>query len=372
MADIKDKWQFAFVLPNLSIKQAIDSQYVAIVPSNDQRVQNIVTKYPILRYLVDGFSDQFKRKVTPNLLIFNTDIPLKSLKSGALIDFRNIFAICCIVTAWQNFLIRGQWFVYGQYSEYFSLYPIMPTQDYKYLTIQSPAVIGLDNPKSFSGQTNPALAGPAYTIECDSYIFTPLIQAWEKRYINGSLSDLNTNILFRSLQVACQACAIPDTNYPSIYDYGARLAQWVSAFEILARSKSKNVGQIDVLNLISLFPSVSKHISNKRYVIFESKAKGAIRGNLPQKLCHLIYEARNDFIHGNPVSSKNIYPWHNKKTYPLNFFAPLLYKLMIICFLGIYPTKSIYEIARDDFEQFKSISGLEKALLKSTSDISQE
>jgi hypothetical protein len=372
MADIKDKWQFAFVLPNLSIKQAIDSQYVAIVPSNDQRAQNIITKYPILRYLVDGFSDQFKRTVTPNLLIFNTDIPLKSLKSGALIDFRNICAICCTITAWQNYLIRGQWFTKGQYSEYFSLYPIIPTNDYEYFTIQSPAVLGIDRPKLFSGQTAPELAGPAYDIECDPYIFTPLIQIWEKRYINGRLSDQNTNILFRSLQVACQACAIPDTNYPSIYDYGVRLAQWVSAFEILARPKNKNVRQIDTLNLINQFTLESKRLRNKRYVIFKINKKGALRGTLPQKLCHFVYEARNDFLHGNPVSSKHIYPWHNTKTYPLNFFAPLLYKLMLICFLKIYPTKSIYEIASDDFEQFKSIRGLEEALLKSTSDVSQE
>jgi hypothetical protein len=372
MTDREIEWQFAFVLPNLAIKKAIDSQYVAIVPSKDQRVQNMISQYPILRYLVDGFSDQFKRVTTPSLLIFNTDIPPKSLESGALIDFRNILAICCVVTAWQNYLLRGQWFVKGQYSEYFSVYPIIPTRDHKYFMIQSPAVRGLDDPKLFGGQTAPELAGPAYDIECDPYIFTPLVQAWEKRYINGRLADLNTNILFRSLQVACQACAIPDTNYPSIYDYGARLAQWVSAFEILARPRNKNVGQIDVLNLINRFPLPSKRLSDRRYVILERRRRGKIRGTLPQKLCHLIYEARNDFLHGNPVSSKHIFPWYNTKTYPLNFFAPLLFKLMLICFLGIYPTKSIYEIANEDFEQFASIRGLEDAMLKSTSDIPQK
>jgi len=120
MTNVKDKWQFGFMLPNLSVKQAVGNQYVVIAPRNDQRIKDLVNKYPILQHLVDGFTDQFKRTITPNLLIFNTEIPLKSLKSGALIDFRNIFAICCIVTAWQNFLIRGQWFIHSQYNRVYS------------------------------------------------------------------------------------------------------------------------------------------------------------------------------------------------------------------------------------------------------------
>lgn len=55
MADIKDKWQFAFILPNLSIKHAIGNQYVTIAPSNDQRIKNLIQKYPVLQCLVDGF-----------------------------------------------------------------------------------------------------------------------------------------------------------------------------------------------------------------------------------------------------------------------------------------------------------------------------
>ena len=99
--------------------------------------------------------------------------------------------------------------------------------------------------------------------------------------------------------------------------------------------------------------------------------KGDIRGTLFQKLCHQIYDARHDFLHGNPVSYKNIYPWQNPKRYPLNYFAPLIYKLILICFLGIYPSSGIHNLtAAGDFEIYRSIRGLEDALIKSTVDIS--
>ena len=35
---------------------------------------------------------------------------------------------------------------------------------------------------------------------------------------------------------------------------------------------------------------------------------------------------------------------------------------MLICFLGIYPGKSVYELPDNDFEQFKSILGIEDSL----------
>ena len=297
-------------------------------------------------------------------------MPLKNIRSGALIDFRNLIAICCILNAWQAYLLRGQWFTLGQYSEYFSLYPIVPNDSNKYLVIFSPAVHGIDLPSQFSGQTIPELGGPAYEIEHDPYIFSSLINEWERKHIRGRLLEPRINILFRSLNVAVQASSIPDTNWGSIFDYGARLMQWVSAFEILARpSINQNVSKENVLNLIGRFPFSCKNLKYKRYIV--SKRNSIVRrGNLSQCLCHQIYKARHDFTHGNPVTSKSVFPWYKTQRYPLNYFAPLIYKILLICYLGIHPNKSIYEIANLPYEQFKSIRGLEGALIKSTSDIS--
>ena len=65
MVNVSEKWQFGYILPNLSIKKAIDSQYAAIAPVNDSRVQGMVNNYPVIKNLTNGFSDQFNRKVSP-------------------------------------------------------------------------------------------------------------------------------------------------------------------------------------------------------------------------------------------------------------------------------------------------------------------
>ena len=54
MVDFDNEWQFAYILPNLSIKQAIGNEYVAISPSNDQRIQNTIQKYPIIYQFVNS------------------------------------------------------------------------------------------------------------------------------------------------------------------------------------------------------------------------------------------------------------------------------------------------------------------------------
>lgn len=363
MVENKTQWNFGFLLPNLSISDSIGSEYVTITHSNDPRVKTMIKHFPSIKYLLEGITDQFSRKVHPSLLIFSKEIPEKSISNNAIIDFRNMFAISCIVNAWKRFLIQGQWFINGQYSEYFRLYPIIPRITDNFFTIISPAVLGLDEPENFHGQTDAQLAGPAHNIRCDTYLFDSLNKAWEERHINGMFSDMKTTILFRSLQTAFQASSMPNTNYQSIYDYGATLSQWVSAFEILAHSVNQNVGFRDVLNLIGCFPSQFKQLTQKIYnVDYYRSTRTIIRGTLPQKLYRQIYDARNDFIHGNQVSIKHLFPWYDKKRHPLYYFAPLLYEIALICFLEIYPKEDIYTLP---FEIFSNIRILEDGLLKS-------
>lgn len=361
MTNKRNQWRFGFLLPNLSIKEPVDTEYISIAPSNDPRVQTLVTKQPVIDKLVNSFTDQFSRKVKPSLLIFRNDIPDISLANNALVDFRNIFAITCIISAWQNYLIRRQWFIGGQYSEYYDFYPIVPRTTDNYLSIISPAVLGIDDPQLFSGQTAPELAGPTYNIECDTYLFDPLITIWKERYVHVKLSDLKSIALFRSLQIAFQACTIPRTNYTSIYDYGARISQWVSAFEILAHPNNQRVGLKNVQKILGRFPSQSRQLTRRLYTIYKDN-QGITRGTLPQKLYYQIYKARNDFIHGNPVSTKHLFPWYNSNKPPLNYFTPLLYKVILICLLDIYPNSNIYS---QPFEILKSIIGLENSLLSS-------
>jgi hypothetical protein len=46
-----------------------------------------------------------------------------------------------------------------------------------------------------------------------------------------------------------------------------------------------------------------------------------------------IYRARNDFLHGNPVSRERLFPFKNDKRPPLPHLAPLIYKTALLGFL---------------------------------------
>ena len=366
MSNIEDEWLFVHVLPNLSIRQAIGNEYVAIVPPNDPRIESLIQKHPNLQYFISRFADQFRRPVIPSVLIVRNGIPRTVLESDALISFRNIFAICYVVATWQDFLNRGWWLGATGYSDYFAIYPISPDKDYKCFITISPAMNGLDMPNEFSGQTAPELNGQVHDPQYDHLMFDTLMLEWEKRYIKGKLTNWRTTILFRSLQLAYQASAIPMSNKSTIYDYGSSLALWVSAFEVLVHPKSEQSGLSKVLGLLEQGPLHSRQLCSKSYSITRDSKGNKQRVTLPQKLYHQIYKARNDFLHGNPVTVKHLYPWNKTKRNPLNHFAPLLYKLALISFLHIYYYNG--NIADLPFEQYRSIRGLEEGLAKSTVD----
>ena len=57
------------------------------------------------------------------------------------------------------------------------------------------------------------------------------------------------------------------------------------------------------------------------------------RVNLVQKLYKELYDTRNDFLHGNPVKPKRLYPFRNKNVPHIIRFAPLIYKIALLSFL---------------------------------------
>ena len=355
----EEQWKFGFLLPNISVNQAVGNDNVVLTHINDKRVQLLIQKQPSLQYLVKGFSDQYKRPVTPSILIIREE--QLHTKSGivAVIDFRNILAICCIITTWKNFLNRGQHIPPSAgFSDYFDIYPIQPHKFNEYLITLSPAVRGLDSAKDFSGQTKPEIVGQVYDPKYEPIMFQALMNEWEDQHINHKSSNWRKTALFRSLQIAYQACAMPISNYETIYDYGSSLALWVSAFEILAHPQTGKVQRSDVLSLLADIPLRSNKLTNRLYTI--SLGKNKCRVNLPQKLYSQIYDSRNNFLHGEPVKIKNLFPWGKTGRYGLHFFIPLIYNLALISHLCI---SDLY--TSEYFEQ----RIIEEALLKSTIDL---
>jgi hypothetical protein len=51
------------------------------------------------------------------------------------------------------------------------------------------------------------------------------------------------------------------------------------------------------------------------------------------KLYKELYDARNDFLHGNPVKVSRLFPFNDRRRPLLNLVAPLIYKVLLMCYL---------------------------------------
>ena len=101
-------WIFIFTLHNLSVNEPIGNDFISIVPKTDSRIRTLISKYDALKYITNRFSDHFKRKVDPAVLIVNKKAPKRVLQNDALAAFRNIIAIINITESWQRFLSSGR------------------------------------------------------------------------------------------------------------------------------------------------------------------------------------------------------------------------------------------------------------------------
>ncbi|PCJ69264.1 MAG: hypothetical protein COA62_11595 [Rhodobiaceae bacterium] len=210
----------------------------------------------------------------------------------------------------------------------------------------------------FQGQSAPALGPNSVT---DSNIDTPLrdtlLDRWQTRFLhnNPQWEDL---ALFRSLNMANQACLMPAGPEMTTYDVGRSIALWVSAFEILAHpgangKSNKNV----VCELLGRTP----WLTNSR----ESKPK-------TERACEIykrIDNARNKFLHGNEITDETLS--FRGTDHNLFRLAAPLYRMALTSFLSLQfqapaPSKddtTALGIEMSDSVEFKSNQKIyEKAL----------
>lgn len=324
-------WKYILALHNLPIVEPIGNEFIKIVPFDDSLVVQMRKDTESFDLFVKSFIDQFKRPSKPSFLFFNSsEDPTLEL----LVSFRNALAISSVTKAWGNYIGHGRQGEHYKYSDYFDFYPYSLTKDKKYLYSNTPSTMSLDDPKKFLGQTAPGIAKASEKKDFyDEEIFNALLDRWCEYFVQNKKRKWSLIALFRSLEMAYRASALPYGNNGTIHDYGANICLWVSAFEILLHPGTNSVGYKDVLSLLEKYKSHINRIGYKRYRAKLGKKTVAL--TLVQKTYYEMHVARNNFLHGNPVSFKDLFPASNT-TYPiLNFCAPLLYKCALEVFLGI-------------------------------------
>ena len=328
-----EKLKVFAVLPNLCIEKPIETKFVGLLPDTDPRVVEIARRDPAVSALMNGFSDRSGEKCRVSAMVIHDDAPDSVKNINALVSFRNIIAISCVLYGWQHTI--GSLNTHGTlYSDYFDFYPFAPTRDGKDILHMGHALNSFDSPDGFQGQSYPDISTThsLWRPEPNKIVLEFLNKAWIDRFERGR-KNWRTNKLFRSLAIAYHACSIPKKNGLLFYDIGVSIALWVSAFEILVHPGK--IGKSDlpaILALLSKARFSDPVLKRRRKIIYR---KQTVTGNAAEYLFWRLYEARNDFLHGNPVTPNDaLYksPKHQGRVTLLNHVAPLLYQVALLSY----------------------------------------
>ena len=323
-------WEFGLVLSNISLKDPVEHKEVAIVPSDEPRLLAICSRNPTIEKLRTSFTDAFGRKRKPSFLIVRGG---SKLNGQAIVAFRNVFAMSCMLKAWKR---GAKGVVMGPvYSDYFDFYPIRGASE-THLLFQSPALWGAElNIDEFVGQTSPSLPG-SHTLffDLDQEYYDALLVRWEHHFIRDRRPKWPDRGLFRSIETAYNAASTFKGNESSLYDFGARISLWVAAIEMLFHPRIGNVTLSIVLRRFAEAKWWDKRMKDaQRYTIEYKQRRREV--NLVQRLYWDLYRVRNKFLHGDRITKNDEHVLRNPRRVGLARIAPLVYMVALKCFMRI-------------------------------------
>ncbi|WP_417746708.1 hypothetical protein [Rosistilla oblonga] len=331
-------------MPQVSFSDPIENQYLALVPIGDPRFVAIANSCKATNALTSRLTDAFGRDTRPSALLIHANAP-ENIGFAAVLDFRNAIAISSLIDGLSLQLSGGN-AGYPQWSNYFDFYSYTPTTDGNLIS-QSLALTAIERSRGFAGQTMPHLP-PSTSIHfgVDRVILDSLLVQWKRKYSN-KISDHGTRVLFRSLQVTSAATRLPGvgTRVPTIHDLGLSVATWVSAFEILTHPGNGDANLKTVLDCLEGATWMSSKLKAKRFQSKSRSGKTVRKINFCQKLYAELYQARNDFLHGNEVAHKTLFPFNDDRLFSLPAIAILIYRAALAAYLQNLPGSTSFDRA---------------------------
>src|SRR6185503_14476088 len=219
-------WVIAYVFSNFATVTPFESEFLAIVPASDPRVAAFAMRFPAAKSLISNFTDPYGRPKKVCVLIARDDAPNERKTRQSIIGFRDMFAISSLTFGCQMALTESTgWDLI--FTTYFDLYPISLSSDVRDLVTISPAGRGLDDAEKFRGQVSPYIISTSLLRpQPDEMLVGRLQPEWD-HHVKAKTKTKKHEALFRSMEVAYQAASLPLIS--SAYEYGARVALWVSA-----------------------------------------------------------------------------------------------------------------------------------------------
>jgi hypothetical protein len=179
-------------------------------------------------------------------------------------------------------------------------------------------------------QAAPALGRRSLShLDLDQPLLGALVARWEHCFATGN-ETVNDRRLFRALEMARAASKMPGGADATEYDAGRAAALWVSAFEILVHDgKRADFGR--VLSQLAQVEWITPKLTiQDREVTYKKKT---IQTNLAGTIYWHLYNARNKFIHGDPVTIDTLMLEKCRKQ--VQWFAAPLFRLALTAFLDL-------------------------------------
>lgn len=346
-----DEWVVVAVLPNISVGDAVEGEIIALVSSDDPRILALREAHPNLGQFLERFTDAFGKRIEPAVLILKRDAPRSVFTVEALASFRDAIALS-VVPYSRALEIRYDRNHQISYANSFWFYPWNLDKNYDSMIGQTLAILATHQVSKFQGQSNPEIFPMRLARSgIDAPLLTALLKRWRKRYVSQRPKWADV-ALFRSLNMANQAALLPAGSDVTIFDIGRSLALWVSAFEILAHPKTSYSGLGTVYALLEKVPWESRR-SKRRYKCHEVGGKKGPSGTkqTPRRplACWIygeLYKARNNFLHGNPVTGRSLSVKGSQHS--LFQFAALLYRMALTSFLKLEWTASMPPMSKTE------------------------
>jgi hypothetical protein len=328
-------WVPVWAMPNLAIDTAVEVSHAAVVACTDERLQSYVRLHPAMGSFFKRFHDEFGAQIWPTVTMISEDAPKSVRTVAALGSFRDAICISAIVSAQARTLCWKR-SVGLLFADAFDVYPWFPRSDNENrLSAFTPAVAAIHEVKQLRAQPSPALGRRELsTVDCDRVLLNAILTHWENHFVND-IETVEDRRLFRSLEMARAASKMPGGSDATLHDSGRAVALWVSAFEILAHDGHADLGR--VLALLSRVDWRSKKMKITDRTVWHKKK--SIETNVAGGVYKVLYDARNRFLHGEPVTHETLRVSPCNKQ-ALHFAAPL-FRLALTAYLNLTPSKAV-------------------------------
>lgn len=375
------QWELAYVLPNLTLPDpspddrgdgsdgnwsdglALGQDTIAVVPALDLRLTAIRDAVPGAAKLLDGFRTVGDHPHHPAALIIRVDAPA-AIRTDleAIISFRNAIAFSFILRA-RAAGVGKEAHVEPTWSDTFDFHPTVIGRQGHLVTEATALRAIFSSSASFIATPSPYMHPCGRKLYADQYLFRAFGRLWSWRYERGRRASTYSRALFRSLEVAFAAASAAMKNQGSLSDYGAQMALWVSAIEILAWPEDRRADLSKVHRLLGRYGWMSEVLNERRFRLTWRKHR--IRCNAVQRVYAFMYKARNRFLHGESVTPRTLVPSRGNRIIPLPALAAIVYRTALAAYLAkrIPPVRvAANRIPPEYFDQITYSGALKRGL----------